>query len=63
LEGGSLNLVLITEGYVRACLDDLEPPFDTLASAFSETEALAQKEKKGAWAHGNLGDDDDNQDY
>jgi endonuclease YncB( thermonuclease family) len=64
IEGGSLNLMLITEGYVRVYGGELDPPFDALMNVFGETEEVAKAEKKGAWAHGNLGDEgDDDEDY
>jgi endonuclease YncB( thermonuclease family) len=63
LDGGSLNLMLITEGYVRVFWEELDPPFDALMTVFGETEDQARRERKGAWVHGNLDDDRDDEDY
>ncbi|OHS95460.1 hypothetical protein TRFO_38441 [Tritrichomonas foetus] len=56
---GSLNTQLLAEGYVRAYLYDVNAPFDKVFEELDETEKLAKAEKKGAWVHGNIGDDED----
>jgi endonuclease YncB( thermonuclease family) len=59
LDAGSLNLMLLTEGYVRVFWGELDPPFDALMTTFGETEDEARTARKGAWVHGNLDDDED----
>jgi staphylococcal nuclease domain-containing protein 1 len=61
VQGGSVNAMLLAEGFVSALEDEMEPPFDDVLRSFIETEAQAKRERKGAWVHGNIGNDDDDE--
>lgn len=61
LTTGSLNSQLLDQGFVRTYQDEVEAPFDKIFDDFYEIENNARNERKGAWVHGNIGDDDDDE--
>lgn len=57
----SLNSQLLQRGYVGTYLFEVDPPFDKVFEQFEQDEKAAREDKKGAWVHGNIsleGDDE-----
>jgi staphylococcal nuclease domain-containing protein 1 len=61
--GGSVNSMLLSEGMARIYAIDLEPPYQSVMEEFCSTEADAKASRKGAWVHGDIGEDDDDEVY
>ena len=59
VDSGSINSTLLAKGMVRTYTVDVPAPLDEIMNQLWDVEVTAKKERVGAWVHGNVGDDDD----
>jgi len=59
INSGSVNSMVLSEGWVHFQNIDVDDEFIDIVRDFEDIEAEAQKDKKGAWAHGIIAGNDD----